>query len=155
MGISVKIQREINNRVIHITTKQQNMQAGISVGLAPHRIAVSLQKLKKQIQRSTFVGSAWSLGFFIHVTTANDLRLRMIFYPRFYPFFSILILQKESVFHSYQYRGFTTMITMCWHNNGICIKVQRYSVVIKILQVYCVHKQCRNQLQCQCSSFGL
>ena len=36
-------------------------------------------------QRSTFVGSAWSFGFFIPATTANDLRLRRIFYPRFYP----------------------------------------------------------------------
>ena len=34
--------------------------------------------------RSTFVGSAWSFGFFIPATTANDLRLRRIFYPRFY-----------------------------------------------------------------------
>ena len=35
--------------------------------------------------RSTFVGSAWSFVFFIPATTANDLRLRRIFYPRFYP----------------------------------------------------------------------
>ena len=35
--------------------------------------------------RSTFVGSAWSFGFFIPATTANDLRLRRIFYTRFYP----------------------------------------------------------------------
>ena len=40
----------------------------------------------------TFVGSAWSFGFFIPATKANDLRLRRIFYPRFYPLhlFSIL-----------------------------------------------------------------
>ena len=31
------------------------------------------------------VGSAWSFVFFIPATTANDLRLRRIFYPRFYP----------------------------------------------------------------------
>ena len=37
------------------------------------------------IERSTFVGSAWSFSFFIPATTANDLRLRRIFYPRFYP----------------------------------------------------------------------
>ena len=36
-------------------------------------------------KRSTFVGSAWSFGFFIPATTANDLRLRRIFYPWFYP----------------------------------------------------------------------
>ena len=36
---------------------------------------------------STFVGSAWSFGFFIIATTANDLRLRRIFYPRFYPLY--------------------------------------------------------------------
>ena len=35
--------------------------------------------------RSTFVGSVWSFGFSIPATTANDLRLRRIFYPRFYP----------------------------------------------------------------------
>ena len=33
-----------------------------------------------------FCGSAWSFGFFlIPATTANDLRLRNIFYPRYYP----------------------------------------------------------------------
>ena len=41
----------------------------------------------------TFVGSAWSFVFFIPATTVNDLRLRRIFYPRFYPLhlFSFLI----------------------------------------------------------------
>ena len=32
-----------------------------------------------------FVGSAWSFVFFIPATTANDLRLRWIFYPIFHP----------------------------------------------------------------------
>ena len=32
-----------------------------------------------------FVHSAWSFVFFNPATTANDLRLRRIFYPRFYP----------------------------------------------------------------------
>ena len=32
-----------------------------------------------------FVGSAWSFGYFIRATTANDLRLRRIFYTRLYP----------------------------------------------------------------------
>ena len=36
-------------------------------------------------ERSTFVGSAWSFVFFIPATTVNDLRLRRIFYHRFYP----------------------------------------------------------------------
>ena len=38
--------------------------------------------------------------FFIPATTANDLRLRRIFYPRFNPLhlFPILILEKEPVF---------------------------------------------------------
>ena len=36
-------------------------------------------------QRSTFVGYAWSFGFLIPATTANDLRLQRIFYPRLYP----------------------------------------------------------------------
>ena len=42
--------------------------------------------------RSTFVCFASSFGFFIPATTANDLRLRRIFYPRFYPLhlFSVL-----------------------------------------------------------------
>ena len=31
------------------------------------------------------VSSAWSFGLFIPATTANDLGLRRIFYPRFYP----------------------------------------------------------------------
>ena len=34
---------------------------------------------------ATFVSSAWSFVFFIPATTANDLQLRRIFYPRFYP----------------------------------------------------------------------
>ena len=47
-----------------------------------------------------FVGSTWSFVFFIPATTANGLRLRRIFYPRFYPlhYFLILILDKEPVF---------------------------------------------------------
>ena len=31
-----------------------------------------------------FVGSTWSFGVFIPATTANDPRLRKLFYPRFY-----------------------------------------------------------------------
>ena len=46
-------------------------------------------------KRSTFVGSAWSFGFFIPAKTANDLWLQRIFYPRFCP---ISILQKEPLF---------------------------------------------------------
>jgi len=42
--------------------------------------------------RSTFVSSAWSFVFFIPVTTTNDLRLRRIFYPRFYPLHSFSYL---------------------------------------------------------------
>ena len=46
---------------------------------------------------STFVGSAWSLGFFIPATTANDLRiLSQILSITF--IFPILILEKEPVF---------------------------------------------------------
>ena len=51
--------------------------------------------------RSTFVGSAWSFGFFIPATTANDLRLRRIFYPRFYPLHLISYLsswERASIF---------------------------------------------------------
>ena len=46
------------------------------------------------------VGSAWLFSFFTPATTANDLRLRKDFYPRFYPlhYFLILILEKEPVF---------------------------------------------------------
>ena len=56
--------------------------------------------LFSKFKRLTFVGSAWSFGFFIPATTANDLQLRKIFYPRSYPlhYFLILILEKEPVF---------------------------------------------------------
>jgi len=37
-----------------------------------------------------FVGSVWSFDFFTITTTANDLRLRRIFYPRFNHLFSYL-----------------------------------------------------------------
>ena len=51
--------------------------------------------------RSTFVGSAWSFVFFIPATMANDLRLRRIFYPRFYPLHLFSYLnswEKASIF---------------------------------------------------------
>jgi len=35
-------------------------------------------------ERSTFVGSAWSFVFLIPTTSANDLWLWRIFYPRLY-----------------------------------------------------------------------
>ena len=47
------------------------------------------------------LGSAWSFGFFIPATTANDLRLRRIFYPRFYPlhlFYYLNSWEKDSIF---------------------------------------------------------
>ena len=46
---------------------------------------LSWEIFTKKIYRSTFVGSAWLFVFFIPATTANDLRLRRIFYPSFYP----------------------------------------------------------------------
>ena len=42
-----------------------------------------------------FVGSAWSFVFFIPTTTANDLRLRRIFYSRFYPLHFISYLNSS------------------------------------------------------------
>ena len=47
-----------------------------------------------------FFGSAWSFGFIIPATRANDLRLRRIFIPNVihYLFYPILILEKEPVF---------------------------------------------------------
>ena len=45
-----------------------------------------------------FVGSAWSFGFFIPATTANDLRLRRISISYSSHYFLILILEKEPVF---------------------------------------------------------
>ena len=47
-----------------------------------------------------FVSSAWSIGFFIPATTANDLRLRKDFNTRSSPlhYYLILILEKEPVF---------------------------------------------------------
>ena len=47
------------------------------------------------------VGSAWSIGVFISATKANDLRLRMIFHPRFYPlhlFFYLNSWERASIF---------------------------------------------------------
>ena len=55
----------------------------------------------KKIKLSTFVGSAWSFGFYIPATKANDFRLGGIFsIPDFihYIYFPILILEKEPVF---------------------------------------------------------
>ena len=43
------------------------------------------QKCSFFFKRTTFVGSVWSFGFFIPTTTANDLWLWRIFYPRLYP----------------------------------------------------------------------
>ena len=51
----------------------------------PHHNATKNMLICSGFQRSAFVGSAWSFGFFIPATPANDLRLRKIFYPRFYP----------------------------------------------------------------------
>ena len=47
-----------------------------------------------------FAGSAWSFGFFIPATMANDLQLRRNSIPDFvhYIFCPIFILQKEPVF---------------------------------------------------------
>ena len=42
------------------------------------------QSLLKTISFRLLSFSAWSFGFFIPATTANDLQLRRIFYPRFY-----------------------------------------------------------------------
>ena len=69
-------------------------------------------------------------GFFIPTTTANDLRLPKIFYPRFYPLhlFSVFILEKEPVFpflmfsakqesywyHLYNVFGMTRSLTGDW-----------------------------------------
>ena len=50
--------------------------------------------------RTTFVGSAWSFGFLIPATTANDIRLEGFPIPDFihYIYFLILILEKEPVY---------------------------------------------------------
>ena len=74
---------EINQIKIRIT----NFKGCIDIFLYKHQLD---QNLSNQcffvfFQRSTFVGSAWSFRFSIPATTANDLRLRRIFYPRFYP----------------------------------------------------------------------
>ena len=43
-------------------------------------------EMNKKIERSTFVGSVRGHSVFFHPpTTANELRLRRIFYLRFYP----------------------------------------------------------------------
>ena len=80
--------------------------------------------------RSTYVGSTWSLGFFIPATTANDLRLLKISILDIihYIIFFILILEKEPVFpflmfnaiqgnywyHFYNVFGMTRSLTGDW-----------------------------------------
>ena len=80
--------------------------------------------------RSTFVGSAWSFGFYIPATTANDLRFRRISIPDLihYIYFPFLILEKEPVFpflmlsakqgkywyHFYNVFGMTRSLTGDW-----------------------------------------
>ena len=75
----------------------------------------------------------WSFGFSIPATTANDLRLRRIFYPIFYPlhYFLNLILEKEPVFpflmlsakqgnywdHFYNVFGMTRCLTGDWNRD--------------------------------------
>ena len=50
-------------------------------------------------KRSTFVVSVWSFGFCILATTANDLGLRRIFYPRIYPLHFFYYLNSSFHFH--------------------------------------------------------
>ena len=59
------------------------------------------------IKCSTFVGSGWSFVIFIPATTANDLRLGRIFYPRLYPLhlLPVLILEKEPLFSFWMFSG--------------------------------------------------
>ena len=81
-------------------------------------------------KRSTFVGSAWSFGFFIPATTANDLNFEGFTIPDLihYIYFPILILEKEPVFpflmfsakqgnywyHFYNVFGMTRSLTGDW-----------------------------------------
>ena len=88
----------------------------------------------------TFVGSVWSFGFFIPATTVNDLRLRRIFYPIFYPlhlfsflnslerasFFSFWMLsakQGHYWYHFYNVFGMTRSLTGDWTGTS-CIRSQ-------------------------------
>ena len=81
-------------------------------------------------ERSTFVGSVWSFGVFIPVTTANDLRLRRIFYPRFYPLhFSYLNSWERASIFSFEYsvlnKGTTGTIfitSLVWRGPWLGIK---------------------------------
>ena len=68
---------------IHISVQQCIAQyiAMHSTKYIPGKIV--LNSIFLNIQRSTFVGLAWSFVFFIPTTTANGLG--RIFYPRFYP----------------------------------------------------------------------
>ena len=75
----------------------------------------------KKNSPSTFVGSAWSFGFFIPATAANDLRLRRICYPRFYPLhlFSFLNSWERAsisflMFSAKQTTGTTYITPLTW-----------------------------------------
>ena len=76
-------------------------------------------------------GSAWSFGFFIPATTANDLRLQRIFYPRSYPLHLFSYLnswEKASIFPfecSVLNKGSTGTIfitSLVWRGPGLGIE---------------------------------
>ena len=67
-------------------------------------------------KHSTFAGSAWSFGFFIPATTANNLRLRRISIPDIihYSIFLSYFLRKSQYFHFYNVFGMTRSLTGDW-----------------------------------------
>ena len=76
-------------------------------------------------KRSTFVDSAWSFGFFIPATTANDLRLRRIFLSQilsitfmrksqYVPFWMFSAKQGHYWYQFYNVFGMTRSLTGDW-----------------------------------------
>ena len=70
------------------TTQNSSKICNVHNGVRKRELPLYTVQTKPQtvfvFYRSTFVGSAWSFVFFIPATTDNDLRLRRIFYLRFY-----------------------------------------------------------------------
>ena len=74
---------------------------------------------------SIFVGSAWSFGFFIPTTTANDLRLRKISIPNLIHYIIFLILEKEPVsiwVPNKETTGTIFITSLVWHGPWLGIE---------------------------------
>ena len=135
------------------------------------RLSISTRVSSGFFLCSIIVGSAWSFVFFIPATTANDLRLRRIFYPRFYPlhlFFYLNSWERASIFPfecSVLNKGTTGTIfitslvwrgpwlgiepgtsrTRCQHYTTMLSR-RRYSVLSNVLFYIEIHKFCNGDI---------